>query len=70
MDIGRKLKTRYSSLSFLKPFMNGQGLLLPEFSEHRSKCRQTGNHWSKPKQMNNENPEDGGFFVKERFLLR
>ncbi len=27
MDNGRKLKNRYSFLSFLKPFINGQGLL-------------------------------------------
>jgi len=30
---------------------------------------QAGNHGSKPKQMNNEKPEGGGFFVKERVLF-
>jgi hypothetical protein len=67
MDSGRKLKNRYPFLFFLKPFTKGQGLLFSEFSDRQSKCRPTGNHWSKPKQMNNEKPEEGVFLSKNDF---
>jgi hypothetical protein len=46
---------------------SSEGILNFVFSDRQSKCRPNGNHWSKPKQMNNEKPEEGVFLSKNYF---